>query len=108
LDVCDKVLRYAGLTDGQASTNTVSLESIKASIAKSDVTFTEDDISYLKTEYNVDITNWKHLVAKDIKKELARTVTKGCGMTLVGKQQCNGGPRYYTWKLHKNKNKNCS
>jgi hypothetical protein len=108
LDVCDKVLRYAGLTDGQASTNTVSLESIKASIAKSDVTFTEDDISYLKTEYNVDITNWKHLVAKDIKKELARIVTKGCGMTLVGKQQCNGGPRYYTWKLHKNKNKNCS
>jgi hypothetical protein len=108
LDLCDKVLRYAGFTDGRASTNSVSLESIKASIARSDVTFTEQDICYLKKQYKIDITKWRNLVAKKLKTALARIVTKGCGMTLLGKQHCNAGPRYYTWTLEEKRNKNAS
>ena len=108
LDLCDKVLRYAGFTDGRASTNSVSLESIKASIARSDVSFTEQDICYLKKQYKIDITKWRNLVAKKLKTALARIVTKGCGMTLLGKQHCNAGPRYYTWTREEKRNKNAS
>jgi hypothetical protein len=105
LDVYDKVLRYAGFHDGRASTNIVSLETIKASITSSDVTFTEQDICYLQVQCKMDITKWEDLVANKVKDELAKMIRRSLGMRLVGKQHCNAAPRYYTWTLQKGKNK---